>query len=79
MKLPRVWKTGDAVVIRYRKRALPGRVVLASSNGASLMLGFEGLLGGFLGMMPVLWEPVDRVFRDIIEGGEVQITDGPMP
>lgn len=49
-----VLRTGDAVFIQCAGAHVPGTVLLASSNGKSLMLAFDGLLDGHLGMMPVL-------------------------
>lgn len=58
----RIWRKGDLVVVvgsaGDRKNAV---VILASENGRSLALQFEGMfnprggLGGFVGMMPLLW------------------------
>jgi hypothetical protein len=36
-----MWKTGDDVLIEYDGRTVEGRVILASPNSVSLMLGFE--------------------------------------
>jgi hypothetical protein len=51
-----VWKTGDLVRITYEGRSVDGAVKLASPNGLSLMLEFDAILGGCVGMMPVLYE-----------------------
>jgi hypothetical protein len=51
-----VWKTGDLVRITYEERTVDGAIKLASNNGLSLMLEFEAVLGGCVGMMPVLYE-----------------------
>ncbi len=52
---PRVWKTGERCRITYDGRTVDGAIKLASTNGKSLMLAFEALLGGYVGMMPVSW------------------------
>jgi hypothetical protein len=49
-----IFKTGQRVLIECDGHTVPGTVILGSSNGRSLMLGFEGLVDGHLGMMPVL-------------------------
>ncbi len=54
-----VWKTGDLVRITYEGRSVDGAVKLASQNGLSLMLEFEAVLGGCVGMMPVIYEDGD--------------------
>lgn len=58
-----IFRTGDAVRIRFDGREVDGRVRLASSNGRSLALEFEAILGGWVGMMPVAWH--DGGFRDL--------------
>jgi hypothetical protein len=64
-------KTGDLVLIGCDDRSVEGRVILASDNGKSLMLGFEAILGGHVGMMPVLLQ--DGVYRSIITGEAVAV------
>jgi hypothetical protein len=49
-----IFRTGDQVMITYRGRTVPGAVMFGSSNGKSLMLTFEAILDGHVGMMPVL-------------------------
>lgn len=48
------WHTGDEVVIECDGQRVAGTVLLASPNGKSLVLGFEAILDGHVGMMPVL-------------------------
>jgi hypothetical protein len=64
MKSPKIWKTGDSLMVSFKGRRVLGQVKLASENGRSLMLEFDAMLGGYVGMMPVLEE--DGVFRDLI-------------
>lgn len=52
-------KTGDEVTIECAGRTLRGVVALASSNGRSLALTFEGL----------------GVYRSIVTNAEVRITN----
>lgn len=65
-------KTGDAVQIECDGRTIPGTVILASPNGASLMLGFEAVLDGHLGMMPVSRND-DGSYQSIMTGIVVQL------
>lgn len=59
------WKTGDQVIIECNGRTLPGTVKLASPNSVSLMLEFEAILAGFVGMMPVFRHD-DGVYRSLV-------------
>ena len=69
-----IFKTHDVVILECQGRTLPGHVVFASGNGVSLMLGFEALLDGHAGMMPVLRDPDDdSVFYSIMTGVKVII------
>jgi hypothetical protein len=67
-----VMKTGDPVVIGYGRKTVPGRVLIVSPNGKSLMLSFDAMLGGHIGMMPVLQND-DGSYVSIIEGKEVRL------
>lgn len=44
----------DRVQITCNGQSVTGLVMLASENSKSLMLGFDGMLDGHLGMLPVL-------------------------
>lgn len=68
------WKTGDRLHIRMREVNIDGVVKLASRNGRSLMLEFNGILRGHVGQMPVLLGD-DDVFRSVITGDEVELTE----
>jgi hypothetical protein len=47
-------KRGDFVIVTAEGKTLEAMVVLASSNGRSLALMYDGILAGFVSMMPVL-------------------------
>lgn len=68
-------KTGDRVTIRYPGAMFPivGVVQLASPNGRSLMLAFEGILDGHVGQLPLL-AGEDGVYRSIITNTPVDIS-----
>lgn len=68
-------QTGDLVRVTLEGRTVDARVLLASANGQSLALGFDATLGGYVEMMPVLWE--DGAYRDIVEHREVAIAIHP--
>lgn len=65
-------RTGDAVTIGYGGRTVRGIVKLASPNARSLMLEFDAMLGGFVGMMPVLMDDAG-VYRDLVERQPVEV------
>jgi hypothetical protein len=67
------WEKGDRVLIHVGPHRMPGEVILASGNSRSLMLQFEGVLEGHVGMMPVLLER-DGIYRSILSGHEVAVT-----
>jgi hypothetical protein len=62
---------GEKVWIGCDDRTVEGTVLLASGNGRSLVLGFEAILDGYVGMMPVLEE--DGVYRNIATGQAIAI------
>lgn len=69
----RVWHTGDKVHIAIGVVNVDGVVKLASGNGRSLMLEFDAVLNGHVGMMPVLQHD-DGVYRSIVTDEEVTLT-----
>ena len=64
-------RTGSHVLIIYEGREIEGHVRIASENQRSLALVFDGMLGGYVGMMPV----VDNGdgYRDLVEGKPVEV------
>jgi hypothetical protein len=65
-------KKGELVFITYEHRTVAGVVEMASSNGVSLMLAFDAMLGGFVGMLPCLWD--GKEFRDLVQHKIVTVT-----
>jgi hypothetical protein len=59
--------TGDAVQIECAGRSISGTVILASENGRSLLLGFEAILDGCVGLMPVL-RVDDGSYQSVVTG-----------
>lgn len=64
--------TGQQIEIECDGRTLPGSVVFASSNGRSLMLGFEAMLAGHVAMMPVLRDD-DGTYHSIMNGTTIKL------
>ena len=73
-----VLKTGDRVSLDFEGRTINASVALASENGFSLMLAYEGILGGYVGMMPVLWKGPRAGYRDMIGDRRVAIRKNPV-
>jgi hypothetical protein len=68
----RPFQRGDAIRITCDGRTVDGVVMLASDNGRSVVISFEALLLGHLGMMPVVQEN-DGSFSALISGAPVAI------
>lgn len=66
-------KRGDHVWITYDGQTLPALVGIASPNGRAAMLMFDGILGGYVGTMPVFADDADLSsdFIDLLHGHEV--------
>lgn len=67
---------GDVVTLTVEDRTVDAKVVLASPNGRSLILAFEAMLDGHVGMMPVFQDD-DGVYHALISGTEVTIAEKP--
>jgi hypothetical protein len=65
------FKTGDQVWVGCDDRTVEGEVILASKNGRSLILGFEAILDGCVGKMPVM--ETDGVYRNILTGQAIAV------
>jgi hypothetical protein len=66
-------KTGDPVMVTFEHETVEGFVRLASGNGRSLVLAFDAILGGYLGMMAVSVDD-DGKATDLLTGRPVTIT-----
>ncbi len=62
------FRPGDRVFATLGEQTVRAVVVLASSNGYSLMLALDGdsMLGGFIGFMPVLFVPERGRFEELV-------------
>ncbi|HYK65435.1 MAG TPA: hypothetical protein VEY94_10840 [Patescibacteria group bacterium] len=67
-----MFTTGDLVWITCEGRTVEGEIILASENNVSLALGFEAILAGHVGKMPVLLHD-DGKYRSLIGNVEVAI------
>jgi hypothetical protein len=67
-------KKGDRVQATYEGRTVLATVTLASPNGKSLVIAWDdGMLGGHVGMMPILQED-DGTYLSLIEGQPIVLT-----
>jgi hypothetical protein len=66
MNEPLPLKHGDSVTISNGTRKLYGIVGIASPNYRSIMISYEGILGGFVGMVPLLWTE-EEGYRDFLD------------
>ena len=67
-------RKGDVVQVTYEGRTVEATVLLASSNGRSLFLEFDALLGGYAGTMPVLQDGTQpHRYRDLVTGRRVEV------
>jgi hypothetical protein len=68
----RNFRTGERVRIKCNGRHVAGEVLLASGNGVSLMLSFDAMLEGHVGLMPVIRDDAGR-YRSIVNDVEVEL------
>jgi hypothetical protein len=61
----------DLIEITHEGRTIDGVVLMASENGKSLMIAFDAMISGHLGMMPLMMDGVTG--QSIIDGTEVII------
>jgi hypothetical protein len=63
---------GDPIDVTCDGRTVEGVVFLASANSLSLMIGFEAIFNGHVGMMAVTMTDANHGYS-IIDGTEVTI------
>jgi hypothetical protein len=71
MTEPLSLKKGDKVMLRVRKGNYEAQVFMASKNGVSLFLAFDGILLGYVEQIPVLWQ--DGEYRDLFTHTLIEI------
>lgn len=65
-------KRGDFVKLSRGDQQVEGMIVLASDNGGSLMVMFDGMIGGYVGMIPLLRND-DGSYQGIIDGAIIHV------
>lgn len=67
-----VLKRDDLVTATYQGKTVDAVVQLASPNGKSLIIRFEAMLGGHLGVMPVLQDD-EGDYWSLMEGNQITL------
>jgi hypothetical protein len=67
-----LFKSGDRVRITFDGKTAEGEIFLACSSGLSITVSFNGRLGNYTGLMPLMW--VEDHFVDLVQGQAVTIT-----
>lgn len=70
-------KRGDRVRLTCEGRTVEATVLIVSENQLSLMLEFEALLAGHVGMMPVFGEGDPPRYSSLMTGIPVTIEEMP--
>jgi hypothetical protein len=63
---------GAFVEVTAEGRTVRAMVILASPNGRSLMLMFDGMLGGYAGTLPLFLDD-DGIYRGLVDQMPVTI------
>ena len=69
------WGVGEKVVLKMDNRREPAQVILATRNGRSLAVEFDGFLAGYLNRMCLLWH--DGAYHDLIGDRVVTVRKTP--
>jgi hypothetical protein len=66
-------KPGDSVTVEVNGQVRPATILLASANERSLLVSFDGIVAGHVGLMPLLKDEdgEDGQYRSL--GGEVTV------
>jgi hypothetical protein len=68
---PPPWRKGDAVRVTFGERTVDAEIIIASENHHSLAVTFDAILGGYVGMMPILW--TGDHYADLVTGQVVTL------
>jgi hypothetical protein len=69
-----VFKKGQGVTIGLEGQQIDAVIIIASENGKSLAAVFDGFIGGYVQMMPILYDDSTGYFKDLVKGRELKIT-----
>lgn len=62
-----------SVILTLNGQETPGKVVLSSENRKSIAVFFEGMILGYVGVMPLLWDDKQRCYCDLFHHAEVGV------
>lgn len=66
-----VFKNGERVRITYEDTTIEGEIFLACATGLSITVTFNGRLGNYTGLMPLMW--IDDRYVDMVNGRQVNV------
>jgi len=70
-------RKGAACWVTFSGKTTHATAVIASADGRSAALVFDDMLGGYVMMMPLLWNDGDSRYEDLINGQPVVVTPYP--
>jgi hypothetical protein len=71
-------RKGTKCRIKYDGRSVDAWILLASDNDKSLAVGFDAMIDGHCGMMPLLSEhPESGLYRSVLTGKEYLLEIAP--
>ncbi len=53
------------VTLHWKQQSFAGQVVLMSHNRKSISVTFDGMILGYLGMIPLLWDDERHAYFDL--------------
>lgn len=75
MKAGKLEHRGEFVWVTYKAKTMRAMCTLCSPNGVSAIIMFDGMLGAYVGMMPILF--TDDRYIDLIEHEPLVMTPYP--
>lgn len=77
MKDGKLERRGEFVWVTYERKLIKAMAVMVSDNGVSAILMFEGMLGGFVGAMPIVFDEHVQEYQDVFTGTPLTMTPYP--
>jgi hypothetical protein len=68
-------RRGEFVWVTYSGKTVKAMCLLVSDNGVSAVIMFDAMLGGHLGMMPIVWTVGH--YESLLEGLPLTMTPWP--